>query len=96
VLGLVGTLNALADGRVHLLLIADRFDELGGACPNCGRLVADEHVCPACGVEGQPQVSLHEAIVEHALAQGAKIETVSGPAAARLEEHGGLGAPTRF
>jgi peptide subunit release factor 1 (eRF1) len=96
VLGLVGTLNALADGRVHLLLITDRLDTPGGACPRCGRLVADEHLCPACGVEGQPLVSLHEAIVEQALAQKTKIETVSGPAAARLEEHGGIGAWTRF
>lgn len=96
VVGLAGTLNALADGRVHLLLIAENFDAPGFRCPNCGRLIPDEHLCPACGGVTQPSASLHEAIVERALAQGAKIETVSGAAAARLEEHGGVGAWTRF
>jgi hypothetical protein len=65
-------------------------------CPNCGRLVPDEHLCPACGVEGEPLVSLKEAIVEQALAQGATVETVAGTAASRLEDHGGIGAWTRF
>ena len=96
VLGLAGTLNALADGRVHLLLVTDHFDAPGSTCPSCGRLVTDEHLCPACGGVTQPLASLHEAVVERALAQGAKIETVSGTAAARLEEHGGIGAWTRF
>jgi peptide subunit release factor 1 (eRF1) len=96
VIGLAGTLNALADGRVHQLLVADSFDAPGGSCLNCNRLVLDEHLCAACGGETQPLSSLHEAVVERALAQGAKIETVSGVAAARLEEHEGVGAWTRF
>jgi hypothetical protein len=91
-LGLVGTLNALADGRVHLLFIAVQFDAGGTACPICEQLVPDEHLCPACGVEGQSPVSLREAIVERVLTMRAKIETVSGRAASRLEEHGGVGA----
>lgn len=95
-LGLVGTLNALADGRVHVLLIAEQFDARGTTCPTCTRLVPDEHFCPACGVEGRPLVSLQEAILERALAQGARVELVSGRAAARLDEHGGIGAWTRF
>jgi len=95
-LGLVGTLNALADGRVHLLLITDRFDAPGSTCSACGRLATDEHLCPACGGVTQPLASLREAVFEQALAQGAKVETVSETAAARLEEHGGIGAWTRF
>jgi hypothetical protein len=96
VVGLAGTLNALADGRVHQLLIAEHFDGPGSLCTDCGRLLPDEHVCPACGGVTQPSASLHEAIVEQSLNQGAKIETVSGAAAARLEEYGGVGAWTRF
>jgi hypothetical protein len=96
VVGVAGTLNALAEGRVHLLLIAEHFDAPGSVCSNCGRLVADEHLCPACCGVTQPSATLHEAIVEQALAQGAKIETVSEAAAVRLEEHGGVGAWTRF
>jgi peptide subunit release factor 1 (eRF1) len=96
VIGLAGTLNALADGRVHMLLVADSFEEIGGACSTCGRLVPDERSCPACGAVTDRLASLHEAVVEQALAQGAKIETVSGTAAARLQEHGGIAAWTRF
>jgi peptide subunit release factor 1 (eRF1) len=40
--------------------------------------------------------SLREAIVRQALEQDAKLEVVSGAAAARLQEHGGIGAWTRF
>jgi len=96
VIGLAGTLNALADGRVHQLLVADSFDAPGGSCLNCNRLVLNEHLCAGCGAETQPLASLREAVVEQALAQGAKIETVSGAAAARLDERGGIAAWTRF
>jgi peptide chain release factor subunit 1 len=96
VVGLAGTLNALADGRIHQLLIAEHFEAPGSVCPNCGRLTADVYLCPACGGVTQPLAGLHETIVEHALAQGAKIETVAGAAADRLEEHGGVGAWTRY
>jgi peptide subunit release factor 1 (eRF1) len=96
VLGLAGTLNALADGRVHLLLVTDSFDASASMCLSCGRLIPGEHLCPACGGMTAPVASAHEAVVEHALAQGAKVETVSGPAAVRLEDFGGVGAWTRF
>jgi peptide subunit release factor 1 (eRF1) len=96
VIGLAGTLNALADGRVHMLLVTDHFDAPGSICLSCNRLVLDEHLCSACGGVTRPLPSLHEAVVERALAQGAKIETVSGTAAARLAEHEGVGAWTRF
>jgi len=89
-------LNALADGRVHQLLVSDRFEAPGSICANCHRLVLDEHLCSACGEVTEPLPSLHEVVVEQALGQGARIETVSGAAAARLTEHGGIGAWTRF
>jgi hypothetical protein len=39
---------------------------------------------------------LREALVRQALDQGARIESVSGKAAERLADHGGIGAWTRF
>jgi peptide subunit release factor 1 (eRF1) len=96
VLGLAGTLEALAEGRVHLLIVAKAFDETGAQCTTCGRLMRERHRCPECGIATQPVGSLHEAAVRQALAQGALVETVSAVAAARLIEHGGIGAWTRF
>jgi hypothetical protein len=39
---------------------------------------------------------LRERIAERALDQGARVEVVSGEASARLLEHGGVGAWTRY
>jgi peptide subunit release factor 1 (eRF1) len=94
--GLAGTLDALAEGRVYLLIVADSFAESGAQCSTCARLMTDSHRCPGCGTSTEPVCNLHEAIVQQALAEGARLETVGGDAAARLTEHGGIGAWTRF
>ena len=97
VLGVASTLDALSEGSVHLLVLADTFARDGGQCSVCGRLVADGRTCPACGRPTVHVMRLREAVVRHALAHGARIETVRGEAAARLQQqHGGLGAWTRF
>jgi peptide subunit release factor 1 (eRF1) len=95
-LGLTDALNAVAELRVHQLLIADQLEAHVTLCPTCNRPASDEHRCPACGREGRAVVSSFDAIIEHALTQATKIETVSGMAAVRLQEHGGIGAWTRF
>ncbi len=96
VLGIAGTLDALAEGRVHLLVIADSFAEAGAQCATCSRLVTDGHSCPTCGSPTLPVQNLREPILRQALAQGSNIETVSGEAAGRLAEYAGIGAWTRF
>jgi peptide subunit release factor 1 (eRF1) len=96
VLGVTDTLDALAAGRVHLLILAGGFAQPGGRCFTCGRLVNDAEPCPTCGTPAQPLENLREPLVRQALDQGARIETVSGKAAERLAEHGGIGAWTRF
>jgi peptide subunit release factor 1 (eRF1) len=95
-LGVADTLEALAAGRVHLLILADSFAQPGGRCTACGRLVDDGETCPTCATPAQPLANLREALVRQALDQSARIETVSGNAAGRLGEHGGIGAWTRF
>jgi peptide chain release factor subunit 1 len=96
VLGPGPVLDALAGGRVHLLMLADDFAETGAFCSACGRLVTDDSRCPECGGATARVSNLREEIVQQALAQGAKQEMVCGAAAARLLEHGGVGAWTRF
>jgi peptide subunit release factor 1 (eRF1) len=95
-LGVTDTLEALAAGRVHLLILTDSFAQPGGRCSACGRLVNNAESCPTCTTPAQPLENLREALVRQALDHGARIETVSGNAAGRLGEHGGIGAWTRF
>jgi peptide subunit release factor 1 (eRF1) len=96
VVGLAGTLAALADGRVHSLVLADSFRTPGSRCAVCDRLVTYEHDCPACGGEIMPVADLSEAIIARAHAQGARIHYVRGAAGRRLAEYGGVGAWSRF
>jgi peptide subunit release factor 1 (eRF1) len=96
VLGLRPTLDAANDQRVHHLFLADVFAGIGGECPNCQQLVAGLDRCPACGARPEPLPDLRERLVERTLEQAARVETVSGEAAALLMVHGGLGAWTRY
>jgi hypothetical protein len=96
VVDVAGTFDALAEGSVYLLVLADDFAESGRQCPTCRRLVRDADHCPACGTSTEPVTNLREAVVQQALAQGARVENVGGLAAARLGEQGGIGAWTRF
>jgi hypothetical protein len=96
VLGVSSTLSALADASVHLLVLCADFAESGAICGDCDRLVQNGPRCPGCGGALAPLASLREAMIRQALAQGASVTTVGGPAAARLREHGSVGGWTRF
>jgi len=95
-LGHDATLAALSDHRVYHLFLADTFAAVGAECPRCGRLVPGPGPCPACGAATTGLGDLRERVVERALEQGARVETVSGDAASLLTLHGGLGALTRY
>jgi hypothetical protein len=95
-LGLRATLAALNAGRVHRLFLADHFAAIGGACPRCGHLVVGLDRCPTCGTEHTAVADLRELVAARGLAQGARVEIVSGEAAALLRLHDGLGAWTRY
>jgi peptide subunit release factor 1 (eRF1) len=96
VLGVSSTLSALADSSVHLLVLSEDFFESGSVCGACDRLMQDGPRCPACGAALVPLASLREAMIRQALAQGARVTTVAGPAADLLRARGGVGAWTRF
>jgi peptide chain release factor subunit 1 len=96
VLGASPTLAALAEGRVHHLVVADTFHPQGSECPACGHLDRLAGACAACGGPTQPVADLGERAVELALDQGAKVEIVSGDAASLLAVHGGIGAWVRY
>jgi peptide subunit release factor 1 (eRF1) len=95
-LGFAATTAALSEGRVRHLFVADSFAVIGGACETCGLLVAGFRDCPVCHIPTSQLGDLKEYIVQRAAEQGARIETVSGNAAALLSAYDGLGAWTRY
>ena len=95
-LGLVAALAALNEGRAHLLFLADAWSPVGAECAACGALLPGVGPCPTCGAPTEPVADLRGRVIERALDQGAKLEFVSGEAAALLAVHGGIGAWTRY
>ncbi len=96
VLGLSGTLMALAEGRVHLLVVGSTFHAPGAHCARCDRLTPAVPRCPGCGSATSPVADLRESVVADARRAGGRLEFASGVAAQRLEKYGGIGAWTRF
>lgn len=95
-LGANATLDALNEGRVHLLVLASDLTAPAAECPDCRFLGREGQVCPICGGPVSRVGDLRELAVEIALAQGARIEEVKEEAAEALTEHGGIGALTHY
>jgi len=96
VLGRSEVLEAINQERLHKLFVADGYESSGAECVHCHRLLDKKMPCPVCGSPTEPVADLHERMVELVLQQGGLVETVSGEAAFKLTEHGGLGAWTRY
>ncbi len=97
VAGVENTFRAVAEGRVHVLLVAGDLALEGAVCGSCGHLAAAAFErCPDCGGAGEPVPNVVERTVERAFLAGAQIETVLGDARDTLLEHGGLAAVLRY
>ncbi|MBI4213392.1 MAG: hypothetical protein HY534_03715 [Chloroflexi bacterium] len=95
-LGVDLTVEATEDRRVGELVVADSFDSPGGVCRTCDRLVPARRQCPLCGGEPDLVPDFRQRLLDRALRLGAAVEIVSGAAADKLMEHGGVGSWTRF
>jgi peptide chain release factor subunit 1 len=97
VVGIEGTLQAVLDGRVHLLAVAEGVATEGAECLSCGYLAAKEFLeCPACGAEGEPVPDVVDRAIEKAYLAGAQVDVVLGEAREWLLARGGLGAVLRY
>jgi peptide chain release factor subunit 1 len=96
-LGLDPTVCALCEERVWRLIYEQDFSAGGGRCTNCGMLFARaEGACDYCGAAIKPIDDLLEQMVERVLEQDGRVEKLSGDAALRLKDAGGIGAVLRF
>jgi peptide subunit release factor 1 (eRF1) len=95
-LGPQDTIDALNDDRVHHLFLTSEVAGGGARCPICGRLEMATDRCPTHGVQLEPVPDLRERLIDRALEQAARVESVSGEAADLLAEHDGIGAWTRY
>lgn len=85
VLGWDGASMALAEGRVHKLVLIHGETSAGSGCAE-GHLTVQEHVeqCPYCGEPTWPVSDLAAWLTHSAMTTGASVEFVSGEAAERL------------
>lgn len=97
--GAADVMRALGNGQVSKLLMASDFNGTGWAdfsmnLFGTGNLPTSH---PAGGeIENLASVDLASEMVRLALATGAKVEIVPADSAARLHEHGGVGALLRY
>lgn len=97
VLGIDPSLHAIAEGRVHTLIVAHGLATEGFACTRCDHFSALEFTrCPVCGGAAEPTSDIVDRAVEKAYLAGAEVEVVLGEAANRLMRRGGMGAMLRY
>jgi peptide subunit release factor 1 (eRF1) len=93
VIGLGHTLQAINARRVWELVYSAGTHAPGGECPHCSALFSVEtSSCPFCNADLRAVSNVIERAVERALRDEAKLEVVTGEAAAVLDSAGGIGA----
>jgi hypothetical protein len=96
IVGIGGTLEALAALRVSELVYAEGVSIRGALCENCGVIVTDGSKCPKCQVVLPAAEDALDLIIGGALETGAAVEQVRGAAARKLSAVGGIGAFLRY
>ena len=96
-LGIDSTVEAVLEGRVQTLAIAEGVTKDGAACTRCDYFAARAFErCPVCGADAEPAPDIFERAVERAYLAGAHIETVFGEAREWILARGGIGALLRY
>ncbi len=97
VLGADETLLALRRNEVFELVAAGDLAIKGYQCAACGLLRGTHALaCPLCGGAMRPIEDVADRAVQQAVAAGARVEVVNGPAREKLVAVGGMGALLSF
>ncbi|MGD9894546.1 MAG: host attachment protein [Dehalococcoidia bacterium] len=92
VIDLAATLSAVNQHRVRQLVLGADFAHTRGRCPDCDALTQSKERCPVCDAAIEPLADLRDTVLAAGLAQGATVNIVAGPSAAKLAAVGGIGA----
>ena len=97
-LGIDETLQALTEGRVDTLLVAEGVTKAGTACLSCDYFAASRFSrCPACSeIDVEELTDAIEQAIEYAIANGSRVNVVFGGAREMLLSRGGIGALLRY
>jgi len=95
--GLAPSLDALWNGQLATLLVAEDVRMPGGECTSCGRIVASARTsCPSCNAPMHQLDDVVERAIQRTLNQSGTVEIVHGAAAEQLRAAGGIGALLRY
>ncbi len=94
VAGLAPVLHALANHRVHRLLVSSGYEACGWRCPACATLATCGPTCPGCGQTMRVVDDVVSEAVDAAAAERARIDVCVGTA--DLDVLGGIGALLRY
>ena len=75
--GWAETLDAVSDGRVELLLLADGAGQEAFGCPECGRVQAAAGACPLDGAGLEPDAA-SDLVVQQTIVRGGAVSAVPG------------------
>ena len=91
------TLQALAEGRVHELVLVEGRTRKGRACTNGHAVIVSLRTCPFCAAPLEVVADLAEWAAERAFDTGASVRTASSTAGkALVARGGGVGAVLRY
>jgi len=94
-IGLVDTLHALQEDRVHILLVSEGYEAQGFRCTHCGYVGARElDACPYCGSEVRVHDHVIDAAVRLAIEKGVAVKIIGDNE--QLDTAGSIGAILRY
>jgi peptide chain release factor subunit 1 len=95
--GLKNTLEAVVEGKVDTLAVAEGVAMEGAVCPRCDYFTAEPFKqCPACATTGELVDDVVDYAVERTILRGGRVKIVGGKAREWLLARGALGALLRY
>lgn len=95
--GLKTTLEAVVEGRVDTLAVAEGVAMEGAVCPRCDYFSAERFKrCPVCAATGELVDDVVDYAVERTILRGGRVKFVAGKAREWLLARGALGALLRY
>jgi peptide chain release factor subunit 1 len=95
--GLKNTLEAVVEGKVDTLAVAEGVAMEGAVCPRCDYFTAEPFKqCPVCATTGELVGDVVDYAVERTILRGGRVKIVGGKAREWLLARGALGALLRY